>query len=233
MRRRRVRAPAGPWAGTAPTVSRPQGRLRPARFWFDGAPEVAGYSDGSTWNGWGRPYFDDKQLDDARDMLEGIGYRTIRRTGPLGQRVRIRHEDDLEWTTYDPTIIDGRRFWLIDGLSWNMTLDRKRGGRVRTEASPRRLRESGLRVPGWHIGWNSEIGAEAASTGAATNVLIVATGEDGAPKNLDEPVTVGLFRLGDGEWEELGVQLEFDTFEDAVRLGAKELERQLVRAERG
>src|SRR5689334_13581430 len=43
--------------------------VKPAVFSLEGTPEVHGYSDGTTWNGFAVPLFDDAQLDAFCEMM--------------------------------------------------------------------------------------------------------------------------------------------------------------------
>jgi len=86
---------------------------RLAKFWFDGGPEVVGWSFGETWNGYGIPYFAPEQLAAAFAALKDAGM-TAKRKGDV---IVITGD---EWVDeYDSFITGELKLWKLDGLTWN------------------------------------------------------------------------------------------------------------------
>jgi len=102
--------------------------LHPATFWFDGAREhVRGWTDGSTWNNWGVPLFDEQQLPAAIRALKEAGLHVTRR----GATLRLKHKDDNYETNYIEETIGGKHYWRLEGLTWNYEPIAARGKRAR------------------------------------------------------------------------------------------------------
>jgi hypothetical protein len=94
--------------------------LTSATFWFDGArTRVQGWTDGSTWNNWGVPLFDERQLPAAIRALEEVGFHVTRRRTGRGVTLRLKHEDESHANDYPGETIEGKRYWRMEGLTWN------------------------------------------------------------------------------------------------------------------
>lgn len=93
---------------------------------------------------------------------------------------------------------------------------------------PRRtLVRAPFKIPGWSVGYNSEISAHAATRSAIGNgkfLFVMTTPEDREPRSLDEEVTVGLYWLNqDGDWEQLAYQ-DFPDVASVIKLSPAELQ---------
>jgi hypothetical protein len=190
-------------------------RLKPATFWFDGGVRVRGWTDGDEWNGWGVPLFDDSQLPNAIRALSDVGFH-VERVGPARPLLRLKHEDEDNWTAYKPEIRDGKQFWRLDGLTWNYETSRPR-----SQMNDRLA----FSIPGWSVGYNREIGAHAAvrSVPGAKDTIFVMTSDDREPRSLDEEATVGLYVFDGEEWEQVSWQ-DFPDVAAVVKLSDAELQ---------
>lgn len=77
-----------------------------------------------------------------------------------------------------------------------------------------------LQIPGWTVGWDDEISAAAAVTsrpskGGRRRILVM-TQDDHEPRELHEPVDLGLYELDDGDDWELLFHDDFGTVEKAL-----------------
>lgn len=96
-------------------VERRRPSLARAAFWFDDGAKVRGWTDGSEWNGWGIPLFDEQQLPDAIRALSAVGFSVRKRDSTLF----LRYEDDDYESNYLAETIAGKRYWRVEGLTWN------------------------------------------------------------------------------------------------------------------
>ncbi len=85
-------------------------------------------------------------------------------------------------------------------------------------------------IPGWSVGHQPELGAEAAVRTAPGGQLFVMTSvDDRAPRSLDEEVTVGLYDWDGEEWEQVGYA-DFPTVSAVLRLSNDALEKAILDA---
>jgi hypothetical protein len=91
-------------------------------------------------------------------------------------------------------------------------------------AEEHRVRESRFEIPGWSVGYHSEISAHAAvRTGRGRDWLFVmTTPEDREPRSLDEEVTVGLYFFDGDDWEQIAY-VDFPDVRSVIKLGDAEL----------
>jgi hypothetical protein len=91
-------------------------------------------------------------------------------------------------------------------------------------AEEHRVRESRFEIPGWSVGYHSEISAHAAvRTGRGRDWLFVmTTPEDREPRSLDEEVTVGLYFFNGDDWEQIAY-VDFPDVRSVIKLGDAEL----------
>jgi hypothetical protein len=104
---------------------------------------------------------------------------------------------------------NGRIFDLDDKIMWGN----------RTSVS-----EGRFEIPGWSVGYHSEISAHAAvRTGRGRDWLFVmTTPEDREPRSLDEEVTVGLYFFDGDDWEQIAY-VDFPDVRSVIKLGDAEL----------
>lgn len=108
---------------------------RRARFWFDGdETKVEGWSDGETWNGFACPLFDEAQLAGLEAYIDAGGGR-LKRVGEEVLTIEVPNDrctaddvqDRITPDTYECEYLvdehrDGKRYWRLDGLTWNEEL---------------------------------------------------------------------------------------------------------------
>jgi hypothetical protein len=90
--------------------------VNPAKFWFDGAEPVIGWTDGDTWNGWGCPKFHRDQIDAACAALRTVGLR-VERDGD--EITIVDPETDLRSQTKIRCNQQGMWDFGDLGLTWN------------------------------------------------------------------------------------------------------------------
>jgi hypothetical protein len=200
-----------------------------ATFWFDGGTQrVQGWTDGATWNNWGVPMFDERQLPAAIRALSEVGYR-VKRLGRTLQLIdleamAIRVPPSEGTTDYPAETHNGRRFWRIEGLTWNYEPSGKRP--YSSAARGKRVREaSDLTLKGWSVGYHDEISAHAAvrQLPGQDDVLFVMTSDDREPRSRDEDATVGLYFFNGDSWEQIAYA-DFPDVASVIKLNDAELQ---------